>query len=187
MDIERPRENGYSRQKSITFFLPKLREVTLRPEFRIVFLCLAWFVLSRAKTEQQFFPSFLVFCIALLQFRLSGYARLIKIPPWIGNIGVIWYIFWIAVSLFTGLYGGLYIKLSPEDTPVVSASADYILLRQLIHYIFGTEDFPLLYIWLATFCIALFDWSFILSPEEKKATSQIRKNRVRSRKKRGRK
>lgn len=183
MDIERPHQNEFSRRDRVTYLLPKLREVTLRPEFRIVFLCLAWFVLGRAKTEQQFFPSFLVFCIALLQFRLSGYARRTRIPLWIGNLSIIWYIFWIAVSLFAGLYGGLYIELSLESTPVVMAATEYILLRQLIYYIFGAEYFPLLYIWLGTFCIALFDWSFMLSPEEKNATSEIKKNRVRSKKK----
>ena len=183
MDIDRPRHNQVTEQHRVTFLLPKLREITLRPEFRIVFLCLAWFVLSRAKNEQQFFPSFLVFCIALLQFRLSGYARRTKIPPWIGNIGVIWYVFWIAVSLFAGLYGGLSIGLSPENTPIVMSTTEYLMLRQLIHYIFGADSFPLLYIWLTTFLVALFDWSFMLSPEEKSATSEIKKNRVRSKKK----
>lgn len=183
MDIERPRQNNFARQNRIIFLLPKLRELTSRPEFRIVFLCLAWFVLSRAKTHQQFFPSFLVLCIALLQFRLSGYARRTRIPSWIGNLGVIWYVFWIAVSLFSGLYGGLCIELSLEEIPVVMATTEYILLRQLIYYIFDADYFPLLYIWLSTFCVALFDWSFMLSPEEKNATSEIRKNRVRAKKK----
>lgn len=181
--MDRPRQNHDTPQKRVKFLLPKLKEIMLRPEFRIVFLFLAWFVLSRAKTEQQFFPPFLVFCVTLLQFRLSGYAPRTRIPSWIGNIGVIWYAFWIAVSLFAGLYGGLIIKIYPEDNPVVMASAECILLRQLIQYIFGADYFSLIYIWLGTLLIAIFDWSFMLSPEEQYATSEIKKNQVKQKNK----
>lgn|GEM_PF-2822218 len=187
MDIDRPRQNHGSLENRLRFLLPKLKTVFLLPEFRVVFLCLAWFVLGRAKTEQQFFPPFLVFCIALLQFRLTGYDPKTKIPPWVGNIGVIWYVFWIAVSLFVGLYGGLQIELYPEDNLVVTASADFVLLKQLINYIFGADYFPLMYIWLATLFVALFDWSFILSPEERNATSDIKKSQVRQKRKKQKK
>lgn len=180
MGITPPRQKQNSPPPTI--LIRKLKEVTSRSEFRITFLCLAWFVLSRAKTEQQFFPPFLVFCIALLQFRLSGYHPRTKIPSFVGNLGTIWYVFWIAVSLFAGLYGGFVIQLSTEDFPLVMATQEYILLRELIYYLFGVDHFPLLYVWLGTFFIALFDWSFMLSMEEKHATAEIR-NRPQQKKK----
>lgn len=183
MDIDRPRQNHDTSQGRIKFLLPKLKAVMLRPEFRIVFLCLAWFVLSRAKTGQQFFSPFLIFCVAQLQFRLSSSALWTRVPSWVRNIGVLWYVFWIAVSLFAGLYGGLIIELYPDDNPVVMASAECILLRQLIQYLFGVDYFPLMYIWLGTLFVALFDWSFMLSPEEECVASEIKKNRVRNKKK----
>jgi len=183
VDINRPRQNQITFHNRIHFFFLKSKQLLLRLEFRIVFLSLAWFVLSRAKTEQQFFPPFLAFCIALLQFRLAGYAPRTRIPLWVGNIGIICYVFGIAISLFAGLYGGLYVEIHAEDTPVVMASAEFILLRQLIHSIFGADCFPLLYIWLGTLFIALFDWSLMLSPEEKYATKEIKKNRIRQKKK----
>lgn len=177
MDIDRPQQNR------INFLLPKLKEVLLRPEFRIIFLCLAWFVLSRATTEQQFFPSFLVFCIALLQFRLSSLKGHTKIPAIIENFGVIWYVFGIALSLFAGLYNGFTIELLPDDQLVLIPAAEYFLLKQLLHFLFAADYFPLLYIWLSTFCVALFDWSFLLSPEEEDNTSELKKKRLRQKKK----
>lgn len=183
MDIERPRQNYAPPQNRGKFILLKLKEIMLRPEFRIVFLCLAWFVLSRAKTEQQFFPSFLLLCIALLQFRLSGYGPKTKIPAIVGNIGVIWYVFWIATSLFAGLYDGVVIVLSPENNLLLMVSSEFLLLRQLISYLCGAPYFPLLYVWLGTLFVALFDWSFMLSAEEKDATAEIRKNRLRQKRK----
>lgn len=182
MGINPPRQKQNSPPLSPQFLITTLKEITSRFEFRITFLCLAWFLLSRAKTEQQFFPPFLVFCIALLQFRLSGYSPRTKIPSLVGNLGVIWYVFWIAVSLFVGLYGGLVIQLSSEDYLLVMAAKEYVLLRELIHYLFGVDYFPLLYIWLGTFFVALFDWSFMLSTEEKHATAEIQ-NHARNKKK----
>lgn len=181
--MDRPHQNYGTSRNRVKSLLPKLKEIMSRPEFRIVFLCLAWFVLSRAKTEQQFFPSFLVFCVALLQFRLSGYAARTRIPSFIGNIGIMWYILGVAISLFSSLYNGLIIEIYPEDNPVVMGTAEYILLRQLIQYIFGADYFPLMYLWLGTLFVAFFDWSFILSPEEKYSTGEIKEHHARQKKK----
>jgi hypothetical protein len=142
------------------------KQAILHPAFRVVMAILGWLTLTRAVgSVHQFFPSFLIWCIALLQFRLSLEIKS-KVPFWIKNLGIILYAFGIAISLFALIFDGLVLGYQPNGDPCISVTPEYPLLEQFVQLLFGTNSCQLVYLWLGTFLVTIFDWCIFLTPKE---------------------